>query len=198
MTAPLPTAIDRSRPLNSVVAWPPAVLDTWMRRLQQELGVSGFGAPHLNLRAPFQTPLDTPDLVAALRAALRHQPAFEVRLRGWKRLPGVIFLECEPDPPLLRAHDLLLSVGPSTRAAYDGAEYRPHLTLALGVLAWGADLLWDAVQGRTPPVSAFTVEALSLTRESRGEVQELHTFPLRGADAAAGPFPAGGVGAAPH
>ena len=179
MTTTLPAAIDGTRPLHSVVAWPPAALDTWMRRLQAELNVSGFGTPHLNLRAPFQTPLGTTELVGSLRQALRAQPAFDVRIKGWKRLPGVIFLECQPDPALLRLHDLILSVGPSTRAPYDGPDYRPHLTLALGVLPWGADQLWEAVQGRIPPLGGFTVEALSLTREARGEVQELHTFPLQ-------------------
>ncbi|WP_295814896.1 2'-5' RNA ligase family protein [uncultured Deinococcus sp.] len=178
MTTP-PPVVDVTGPLHSVVAWPPAVLDTWMRRLQRDLNVAGFGTPHLNLRAPFQTPLSSSELVSGLRSALRDLPAFEVRLRGWKRLPGVIFLECEPDDPLLHLHDLVLGVGPSSRAPYDGADYRPHLTLALGVLPWAADMLWQDVQTRLPPVSTFTVEALSLTRESRGEVQELHTFPLR-------------------
>lgn len=42
--------------LYSVVAWPPEVLDTWLRRWQEHLGVRGFGVPHLNLRAPFTTP----------------------------------------------------------------------------------------------------------------------------------------------
>lgn len=188
MTTP-PPVIDVTRPLHSVVAWPPEPLDTWMRRLQAELNVAGFGTPHLNLRAPFQTSLDSTQLVSALRTALRDQPAFEVRVRGWKRLPGVIFLECEPDLALLHLHELVLGVGPSSRAPYDGADYRPHLTLALGILPWAADSLWQVVHTRTPPVRAFAVEALSLTREARGEVQEIHTFPLR---------PPGDVGAPPR
>ena len=55
---------------------------------------------------------------------------------------------------------------------------RIALTLALGVLPWAEDLLWGQVQALTPPLERFTVQALSLTREERGEVQELHTFPL--------------------
>ena len=37
------------------------------------------------------------------------------------------------------------------------------------------------MQALTPPLERFTVQALTLTREERGEVQELHTFPLDGA-----------------
>ncbi|PNY80297.1 2'-5' RNA ligase family protein [Deinococcus koreensis] len=165
-------------PLHSIVAWPPQALDTWLRRAQRELNVSGFGAPHLNLRAPFRTPLTSAELVGALRQVLGHDRAFEVRVLGWKRLPGVIFLECELDARLADLHARLLAVGPSSRAPYDGPEYRPHLTLALGVLPWAADELWAAAQRLSPPVDHFTVHALSLTREERGEVQELHTFPL--------------------
>ncbi|WP_309572110.1 2'-5' RNA ligase family protein [Deinococcus sp.] len=198
MTTSIPAAIDAARPLHSVVAWPPAALDKWMRRLQAELNVSGFGTPHLNLRAPFQTPLGTSELVGGMRQALRDQPAFEVRVKGWKRLPGVIFLECEPDPALLGLHNVIVNVGPSTRAPYDGQDYRPHLTLALGVLPWGADILWATVHERTPPVMSFTVEALSLTREARGEVQEIHTFPLRAVTDAASGSPPARVKAAPR
>lgn len=173
-------------PLHSIVAWPPQALDTWLRRAQRELNVSGFGAPHLNLRAPFRTPLTSPELVGALRQVLRHDRAFEVRVLGWKRLPGVIFLECELDAHLAELHARLLTVGPSSRAPYDGPEYRPHLTLALGVLPWAADDLWEAARRLRPAVDRFTVQALSLTREERGEVQELHTFPLQGAPEPAG------------
>ncbi|WP_245872869.1 2'-5' RNA ligase family protein [Deinococcus planocerae] len=185
--------------LHSLVAWPPEVLDTWLRRTQERLGVRGFGLPHLNLRAPFQTPLGGPDLVAAFRDVLRGQEAFEVHLKGWKRLPHVIFLECDLSPTLSRLHTRALSVGPSSRAPHDGADYTPHLTLGLGILPWAEELLWDEVKGLTPPVDSFIVTALSLTREERGEVLELHTFPLecpeeaeerrrvaRGAEAASG------------
>lgn len=174
----LPPIPEPSRPLFSLVAWPPQALDTWMRRAQATLNVSGFGLPHLNLRAPFQTTLDTGALVAAFREGLRGEPALEVRVRGWKRLSGVIFLEFELDPALAALHARVLEIGPSSRAPYDGAEYRPHLTLALGILPWAENLLWDQVQALTPPLDRFTVQALSLTREERGEVQELHTFPL--------------------
>lgn len=178
MTHLLPPLPEPPRPLYSLVAWPPQVLDTWMRRAQARLNVSGFGLPHLNLRAPFQTSLSGPELVAAFREGLRGEAAFEVRVRGWKRLSGVIFLEFELEPALTELHARMLDVGPSSRAPYDGADYRPHLTLALGILPWAEDLLWEQVQTLTPPLDRFTVAALSLTREERGEVQELHTFPL--------------------
>ncbi|GGK26004.1 2'-5' RNA ligase [Deinococcus malanensis] len=173
--------LEPRKPLYSIVAWPPEPLDTWMRRRQEQLGVRGFGLPHLNLRAPFQTSLRSSELVAAFRSVLRGEPEFEVRIKGWKQLPNVIFLECELDSTLRRLHDHLLEVGPSSRAVHDGELYRPHLTLALGVLPWAEPLLWEAVQPMRPPIDRFTVHALSLTREERGEVQELHTFPLEAA-----------------
>ena len=177
VTAP-PMTLPVGGPLYSVVAWPPEALDTWMRRLQERLYVRGFGVPHLNLRAPFQTPLGSAELLDAYREVLRSQPALDVQVRGWKRLPGVIFLECELSGDLAALHWRLLEAVPSSRSPYDGEAYRPHLTLALGVLPWAADELWAEVQRELPPVRHFRVEALSLTREELGEVQELHTFPL--------------------
>ena len=181
-TAFLPTIPEQPRPLHSIVAWPPEVLDTWMRRQQERLNVRSFGLPHLNLRAPFQTPLSSAELLSAMREAVGPQQAFTVRVKGWKHLPSVIFLECELSEELTDLHRRVLQVGPSSRAPYDGEEYRPHLTLALGVLPWANDYLWQEVQQLEPPVQEFTVTALSLTREERGEVQELHTFPLVGAE----------------
>lgn len=177
----LPDIPEVPRPLHSIVAWPCESLDTWMRKQQERLNVRSFGLPHLNLRAPFQTTLKSAELVAAMREVLRDQHTFEVRIKGWKRLPNVIFLECELDAELRDLHLRVLSVGPSSQAPYDGAEYRPHLTLALGVLPWASDFLWEEVQLLRPPIDRFTVTALSLTREERGEVQELHTYPLIGA-----------------
>lgn len=174
----LPTIPETPAPLHSIVAWPPEVLDTWMKKQQERLNVRGFGLPHLNLRAPFETPISSKELVTAFRAELKDLPQFDVHIRGWKRLPGVIFLECRMDETLRGLHDRLLAIGPSSRAPYDGPEYRPHLTLGLGILPWAAEYLWEEVQQLVPPVQSFTVTALSLTRESRGEVQELHTFPL--------------------
>ncbi|KEF34618.1 2'-5' RNA ligase [Deinococcus sp. RL] len=166
------------QPLYSLVAWPPEALDTWLRRTQERLGVRGFGAPHLNLRAPFQTDLTSGELVAAFREALRGIPPFEVPVRGWKRLPNMVFLECMRTPQLSELHARALGVGPSTRAPHDGEGYVPHLTLGLGILPRVEDLIWAEVQRLTPPVTSFRVEVLSLTREERGEVQEVHTFPL--------------------
>ncbi len=182
MTTFLPAIPEEPRALHSIVAWPPEILDTWMRRQQERLNVRSFGLPHLNLRAPFQTPLSSAELVAAMRGAVGAQPVFTVKIKGWKRLPSVIFLECELSDELRELHRRVLEVVPSSRAPYDGDEYRPHLTLALGVLPWASDMLWAEVQPLEPPVQEFTVTALSLTREERGEVQELHTFPLVGAE----------------
>lgn len=178
MNAAVPPLDGSGGPLHSLVAWPPEALDTWLRRTQERLGVRAFGAPHLNLRAPFQTPLRGHELVAALRGVLAGQPAFEVRVLGFRHVPSVIFLECERSPELAELHRRVLDIGPSSRAPYDGADYRPHLTLALGVLPWAEEALRREVGALRAPLERFTVEALSLTREARGEVQELHTFPL--------------------
>lgn len=178
MSGFLPTVGEKPPPLHSLVAWPPEALDTWMRRTQARLGVSGFGLPHLNIRAPFQTSLSAAELTAAFRDVLRDQTEFEVQIKGWKRLPNVLFLQCGAGGILRALHERALEVGPSSRAPYDGPDFVPHLTLALGVLPCAEDELWTAVQDLRPPVSSFTVQALSLTREERGEVQELHTFPL--------------------
>lgn len=167
-----------SGPLYSLVAWPTTTLDAWLRRTQEELGVRSFGVPHLNIRAPFQTDLTATELQAAYRDLLRGQKEFPVRLCGWKRVPHMLFLECQPDPALLHLHRLSLSVQPTSLAPHDGQQYMPHLTLGLGILPWAEDHIWQQVQRLTPPVPGFMVNALSLTREERGEVQELHTFPL--------------------
>lgn len=147
-----------------------------------------FGAPHLNLRAPFQTSLSAPELVAAFREVLRREPAFDVRVKGWKALPHMIFLEFEPDASLTALHQRVLTVEPSSRASHDGDGYLPHLTLALGILPWAEDAVWEAVQPLVPPLQSFHVNVLSLTREERGEVQEVHTFPLQ-ERSLAGPIP---------
>ncbi|GGR89450.1 2'-5' RNA ligase family protein [Deinococcus sedimenti] len=173
------TALDEApSPLYSIVAWPPEALDSWLRRQQDRLNVRGFGLPHLNIRAPFQTSLRSAELVATCRDVLRGQPAFDVQVRGWKQLPGVIFLECELSPALGALHRRTLAIGPSSQARHDGPDYRPHLTLALGVLRWAEPILWEEIRDLKPPLTHFRVEALSLTKEHRGEVQELHTYPL--------------------
>lgn len=171
-----------SGPLYSLVAWPSPALDTWLRRTQERLNVRGFGAPHLNLRAPFQTSLSAPELVAAFREVLRGEGEFGVRVKGWKRLPHVLFLECCLSETLERLHARTLAVGPSSHAPHDGPGYTPHLTLALGILPWAEEGLWAEVQTLQPPVDRFSVQVLSLTREERGEVQEVHTFPLGDGD----------------
>ncbi|GHG07360.1 2'-5' RNA ligase [Deinococcus piscis] len=171
----------------SLVAWPPPRLDGWLRKLQDQLGVSGFGVPHINLRAPFQTELSRRELIERFRDVLDGASSFEVSIKGFKRYKGVIFLECETSARMLYLHLMALSVGPSTRSPYDGESYAPHLTLALGVLPWAEDDLWERVTTLELPLTHFQVSALSLTIEEKGEFLELHTFPLT--DPAAGTPP---------
>ncbi len=171
-------------PLYGLVAWPCAELDGWLRQQQQQLGVRAYGDPHLNLRAPFyiqqastvQQSEET--LMQALRALLAGVPSFEVQVRGWRTFPGIVFLECERSPELLALHDLVLALLAAPPQPYDKREYLPHLTLALGVLPWAWQALKAQLEGLSSPVPGFRVSALSLTRESGGEVRELHTFPL--------------------
>ena len=192
-------------PLYGLVAWPCAELDGWLRQQQRRLGVRAYGDPHLNLRAPFyirQTSTveqaDTVQqistvqrssanavqqseetLVQEIRALLADVPSFEVSVRGWRTFPGIVFLECERSPELLALHDLVLTLPAAPPQPYDQREYLPHLTLALGVLPWAWQALEAQLEGLSSPVPGFRVSALSLTRESGGEVRELHTFPLR-------------------
>ncbi len=199
MSAPATGVLSPSAgPLYGLVAWPSPELDGWLRQQQRRLGVRAYGDPHLNLRAPFyveqlagtgqkpgtvqQASTVQPSeeaLVQALRALLADVPSFEVRVRGWRTFPGIVFLECERSPDLLLLHDLVLTLPAAPPQPYDQREYLPHLTLALGVLPWAWPQLEAQLEGLSSPVPGFRVSALSLTRESGGEVRELHTFPLR-------------------
>lgn len=161
-----------------LVAWPSAKLGGWLRDLQAAHSVSGYGVPHLNLRAPFQTTLGRAELIEQSREALAGLEAFDVEIIGFKRYPSVVFLECRSTAPIMYAHLTALQIGPSSRSPYDGESYAPHLTVALGVLPWAEDEIWARLSAAELPVRSFTVEALSLTVEEQGEVLELHTFPL--------------------
>ncbi|WP_229775830.1 2'-5' RNA ligase family protein [Deinococcus ruber] len=166
------------RPLYGLVAWPCSTLDRWLRQQQQRLGVRAFGEPHLNLRAPFSAEPSEAALVDSLRSLLAQTQPFEVEVGGWRVFPGTVFLECHLSPELLALHDHVLTLPGAPPQPYDQKEYIPHLTLALGVLPWARDALNSELLQLTPPVSRFTVSALSLTREGGGEVREIHTFPL--------------------
>lgn len=165
-------------PLFSVVAWPPRVMHTWIRQLQKEFNVCNFGPPHINLRSPFETELESEDLITCLREKLCERQSFTIHTKGWKRIDHVIFLECEFNDEFQIIHQDMLEIGPSSRAPYDGAAFKPHLTLAIGVLPWAIESLWASVKDIEPPLEKFIISSLSLTREERGEIQELHTFPL--------------------
>ncbi|WP_424949337.1 2'-5' RNA ligase family protein [Deinococcus sp.] len=166
-------------PLYGLVAWPSPQLDGWMRGEQERLGVRAYGEPHLNLRALFPITGTQDALVAALRDLLADVACFEVRLKGWRTFPGVVFLECERSPELDALHEQVLALKMAPPQPYDRKDYIPHLTLALGVLPWLQERLVPELETLRPPVSGFEVSALSLTREGGGEVREVHTFPLR-------------------
>ena len=165
--------------LYGLVAWPSPDLDGWLRAQQRRLGVRAYGEPHLNLRAPFPALGTEAQLVSALRALLDRTPCFEVRLKGWRTFPGVVFLECERSPELDTLHEQVLALEVAPPQPYDQKAYIPHLTLALGVLPWGQEALEAELPLLRPPVGRFEVSALSLAREAGGEVHELRNFPLR-------------------
>lgn len=172
-------ALRPTGPLYGLVAWPSPELDGWLREQQLRLGVRAFGEPHLNLRAPFPILSSEEALVSALRAALCEVGGFEVRIAGWRTFPGVVFLECDLSPDLAALHDRALALPGAPQQPYDQKDYIPHLTLALGVLPWHQQALEAELAALRPPVERFEVSAISLTRESGGEVREVRTFPLR-------------------
>lgn len=165
-------------PLYSLVAWPPRELAAWVRRVQAERGLASFGPPHLSVRTPFEFAGDEGELLRAADATRRGLRAFEARFRGWRRFPHTLFLELHPDPALLAAHGRALAHLPAPATEHDGDGFLPHLTLALGVCPWASDAAWAAVRDLVPPVLAWTVDALALTREERGDVVELARYPL--------------------
>ncbi len=169
----------RPGPLYGLVAWPSPALDGWLRGQQLRLGVRAYGDPHLNLRAPFPILSSEDGLVAALRAMLCDVQGFEVRVKGWRTFPGVVFLECELSPELAALHDRALALPGAPPQPYDQKDYIPHLTLALGVLPWRQQELELELAALHAPEGRFEVSAISLTRESGGEVREVRTFPLQ-------------------
>jgi 2'-5' RNA ligase len=166
--------------LYGLVAWPSPELDGWLRQQQERLGVRAYGEPHLNLRALFSIQHTEEALVSSLRALLGGVCGFEVRVRGWRTFPGVVFLEFERSAQLDALHERVLDLPGAPPQPYDQQEYIPHLTLALGVLPWAQPDLEAQLEEMHWPVNGFRVSALSLTREAGGEVREIHTFPLLG------------------
>ncbi len=164
--------------LYSVVAWPTAELAEWLLEVQGRLGLCGFGEPHLNLRVPFEYAGDPQTLIQEVRRCLDGAAPFEVEFLRWRKFPHIIFLEYALSGPLQRLHERLLSIPGAPGSPYDGETFIPHLSLAIGVCAWAENDVWETLQTLNPPQSRFAVSATSLTRESGGELREVHTFPL--------------------
>lgn len=171
-------ATGRRVTLYSLVAWPPSELAGWMQDLQGRLNLAAYGAPHLNLRAPFEWAGPEAELDAQLRRALRGLSAFEVHLIGWQRFPHTIFLGVERSPAVWQAHTCSLQLSDAPPSARDAEAYRPHLTLALGLLPWAEDAAWQAAQPHTPPTAGWTARELALTRDEGGEISTLETYRL--------------------
>lgn len=154
--------------LYSVSGWPPEPLARFMAREQGRLGVSGFGPPHLNLRSVFSHP-DPAALAEQLGDILADQPPLALRLRGWRKLPSMIFLELERSPELMALHERLLDLAPA--GPFDGAEFLPHLTFALGILPWAEQELWEQVQTLEASLHEWHLSQLTLTREAGGPLK---------------------------
>ena len=164
--------------LYSLVAWPPHELARWVAEVQRDLGLAAFGAPHLNLRAPFEYAGDEGVLLDASARVALDLPAFEVRFRAWRRFPHTVFLELAAVEALREAHARSLRELPVAPSERDGDGYLPHLTLALGVCPWAEGDVWARVKELVPPVLSWTVDAFALTLEQRGEIVELARFGL--------------------
>ncbi len=164
--------------LYSVVAWPTAELGVWLRELQRRLGVSSYGEPHLNLRVPFEYTGDSKTLICEVRRVLADLPPFQVEFLRWRHFPHVFFMEYTLSEPLQDVHRRLIEVPGAPAGKYDGEDFIPHLSLAIGVCDWAEEKVWQHLEHLRPPQSRFEVRAASLTREAGGELQEIHTFPL--------------------
>ena len=164
--------------LYSLVAWPTAELGKWLGEVQQRLGISSYGAPHLNLRVPFEYQGEAQTLICDVRRSLAGAAPFQVEFLRWRRFPHVIFLEYALSVPLLGVHQRLIQVPGAAAGPYDGEKFIPHVSLAVGVCDWAEDAIWQQLEHLRPPQSSFEVMAASLTREDGGELREVHTFPL--------------------
>lgn len=164
--------------LYSLVAWPPEDLARWVVKVQRTQGFASYGAPHLNVRTPFEFEGDEGLLTDAVALALHGLSAFEVTFRAWRRFPHTIFLELHKAPLLMEAHARVLRELPVPAGDRDAQGYLPHLTLALGLCPWAEDAAWQAITHLVPPVLSWTVDAFALTLENRGEIVELARFPL--------------------
>lgn len=165
-------------PLYSIVAWPSAELGEWLAQLQRHFGVRSYGEAHLNLRAPFGYVGSEKELTAQVRSALDGVSAFEVKFLRWRRFPHVVFLEYALSDQLLDLHQRLLNLPGVPRGGYNGKDYIPHVSLAVGLCPWAEDSVWRRLQTAKLPQQTFEVTAASLTREVGGELREVHTFPL--------------------
>lgn len=165
-------------PLYSVVAWPSAELGQWLTGVQRRLGVSSYGDPHLNLRVPFEYAGQPQTLICDVRRSLAGMPPFQAEFVRWRHFPHVFFLEYALSVPLHDLHQRLIQVPGAPAGKYDGEQFIPHLSLAIGVCDWAEERLWRELEQLCPPQSSFEVQAASLTREGGGELREVHTFPL--------------------
>ena len=164
--------------LYSMVAWPTAELGEWLTGLQRRLGVSSYGDPHLNLRVPFEYAGEPQTLICDVRRSLAGVPPFEVEFLRWRHFPHVVFLEYALSVPLRDLHQRLIQVPGAPAGSYDGEQFIPHLSLAIGLCDWAEEGVWRELELLRPPQGSFTVQAASLTRECGGELREVHTFPL--------------------
>ncbi len=167
-------------PLYSLVAWPPKTLAAWVAGVQGEHGLASYGAPHLNLRTAFPYHGDEGVLLTAAGRVAAQLAPFQARFLSWRRFPHTIFLDLKPTPQLLAAHDLTLRETAGAPSEWDGHNYIPHLTLALGICSWAEDQSWNAVKRLTPPVLEWTVDEIALTLENGGEIVEMARYPLVG------------------
>jgi 2'-5' RNA ligase len=161
--------------MYGVLVWPPEALEVFLAGLQAQLGVRGFGRPHLNLRQPFEWAYGEEALRRALKGILRGHAPFRLRLGGWGSFPGVIYLKASGGSAFRRLHRALEPLAPPLKEI-EGPSYLPHFTLALDVPPERMDELLSSLP--PPPLGSFTVREVALVEDSGEDLKELARFAL--------------------
>ena len=168
--------------LYGVTAWPPPALRDFIVEFQARHRVAAYGQPHFNLRYPFRWAGTEEELVERVASAAATLAPFRATIDGWKEFPGALFLAVRPTPAVRAAHAAVLAAGGEPlNPGMDAASYVPHISVALGLLPSSRDEVVAAARATRPPVAAWLVSRLVVTRDNHGELLEVAGVPLTGA-----------------
>lgn len=166
--------------LYGLLAWPDETLNQWVLDLQQRYGVASYGAPHLNMRAPFLWLGSDEELLYQTTRVLQRMPPFELVVSGWQRFDSAFYIGVEETYTLHYVHQKLVQIGGQPYGKTDLENYVPHITVALGVCPWARDILWEQLIQEKPPTLRWQVKRLALAVDMGGELATLHEFELGG------------------